>query len=107
MKLQQLLQQQSQSEEAVISIAPGSSSLTTDAYSPNPVQVSVGSTVTWTNDDSQPHTATSGENVTPDQRFDSDIMTPAATFEYTFTKAGVYLYFCLLHPNIVASPTIR
>ena len=98
--------QQSQSEEAVISIAPGSSSLTTDAYSPNPVQVSVGSTVTWTNDDSQPHTATSGENATPDQRFDSGIMTPAATFEYTFTEAGEYPYFCLLHPNMVGTVSV-
>src|SRR5918999_923427 len=43
-----------------VSIVSGSSSLTTDAYSPNPVQVSTGATVTWTNDDSQPHTATSG-----------------------------------------------
>ena len=101
-----MLQQQSQSEEAVISIAPGSSSLTTDAYSPNPVQVSVGSTVTWTNDDSQPHTATSGENATPDQRFDSGIMTPAATFEYTFTEAGEYPYFCLLHPNMLGTVSI-
>src|ERR687896_1068116 len=44
-----------------VSIVPGSSSLTTDAYQPNPVQVSTGATVTWTNDDAQPHTATSGE----------------------------------------------
>src|ERR687895_711716 len=34
-----------------VSIVPGSSSLTTDAYQPNPVQVGVGDTVTWTNDD--------------------------------------------------------
>src|SRR5215218_367317 len=40
-----------------VSIVPGSSTLTTDAFSPNPIQVSVGNTVTWTNDDSQPHTA--------------------------------------------------
>jgi plastocyanin len=53
--------------------------LTTDAYQPNPAQVSVGSAVTWTNDDAQPHTATSGENVTPDGNFDSGIMAPAAT----------------------------
>jgi plastocyanin len=34
-----------------VSIVPGSSSLTTDAYQPNPIQVSVGTTVTWTNND--------------------------------------------------------
>lgn len=62
--------------------------------------------MTWTNDDSQPHTATSGENATPDQRFDSGIMTPAATFEYTFTEAGEYPYFCLLHPNMLGTVSI-
>src|SRR5918994_3239568 len=35
-----------------VSIVPGSS-LTTDAFSPNPIQVSVGTTLTWTNDDAQ------------------------------------------------------
>jgi nitrite reductase (NO-forming) len=89
-----------------VSIVPGSSSLTTDAYQPNPVQVSTGATVTWTNDDSQPHTATSGENATPDQRFDSGIMAPAATFEHTFTEAGEYPYFCILHPNMVGTVSV-
>ena len=89
-----------------VSIVSGSSSLTTDAYSPNPVQASTGATVTWTNDDSQPHTATSGENATPDQRFDSGIMAPAATFEHTFTEAGEYPYFCLLHPNMVGTVSV-
>src|SRR5918998_1385777 len=89
-----------------VSIVSGSSSLTTDAYSPNPVQASTGATVTWTNDDSQPHTATSGENATPDQRFDSGIMAPAATFEHTFTEAGEYPYFCILHPNMVGTVSV-
>jgi plastocyanin len=89
-----------------VSIAPGSSSLTTDAFQPNPIQVGVGDTVTWTNDDSQPHTATSGEAVTPDGRFDSGIMAPAATFDFTFTEAGEYPYFCLLHPNMVGTVSV-
>jgi plastocyanin len=89
-----------------VSIVPGSSSLTTDAYQPNPLQVSVGTTVTWTNNDAQPHTATSGENVTPDGRFDSSILAPGATFEHTFTEAGEYPYFCLLHPNMVGTLSV-
>src|ERR671918_270612 len=84
-----------------VSIVPGSSSLTTDAFSPNPIQVSVGTTVTWTNDDAQPHTVNSGENATPSGLFDSPIMPPAGTFEHTFTEAGEYPYFCMLHPNMV------
>ena len=89
-----------------VSIVPGSSSLTTDAYQPNPVQVNTGATVTWTNDDAQPHTATSGENAQRDERFDSGIMPPAATFEHTFTEAGEYPYFCTLHPNMVGTVNV-
>jgi plastocyanin len=89
-----------------VSIVPGSSSLTDTAFQPNPVQVSVGSTVTWTNDDAQPHTATSGQNATPDGTFDSGIMAPGATFEHTFTEAGEFPYFCLLHPNMVGTVSV-
>ncbi len=89
-----------------VSIVPGSSTLTTDAFQPNPIQVSVGSTVTWTNNDAQPHTATSGQNATPDGRFDSSILAPSATFDHTFTEAGEYPYFCLLHPNMVGTVSV-
>jgi nitrite reductase (NO-forming) len=89
-----------------VSIAAGSSTLTDTAYQPNPAQVSVGGTVTWTNNDAQPHTATSGQNVTPDGKFDSGILAPAATFPFTFTQAGEYPYFCLLHPNMVGTVSV-
>jgi plastocyanin len=89
-----------------VSIAPGSSTLTTDAFSPNPIQVSVGTTVTWTNNDAQPHTVSSGENATPNGLFDSPIMAPKATFEHTFTEAGEFPYFCTLHPNMVGTVSV-
>jgi plastocyanin len=89
-----------------VSIVPGSSTLTTDAFSPNPIQVSVGTTVTWTNNDAQPHTVVSGENVTPSGLFTSPIIAPQATFEYTFTQAGEVPYFCTLHPNMVGTVSV-
>jgi plastocyanin len=89
-----------------VSIVPGASTLTTDAFSPNPIQVSVGTTVTWTNNDAQPHTVNSGENATPSGLFDSPIMPPAGTFEYTFTEAGEVQYFCILHPNMVGTVSV-
>src|SRR5215217_4157633 len=85
-----------------VSIVPGASTLTTDAFSPNPIQVSVGATVTWTNSDAEPHTVNAGEYATPSRLFDSYIP-PAGTFEHTFTEAGEYPYFCLLHPNMVGT----
>jgi plastocyanin len=94
-----------------VSIVPGSSSLTDTAYQPNPVQVSVGDTVTWTNDDTQPHTVTSGQNGQPDGKFDSSpnfnpLMAPGQTFEHTFTEAGQYPYYCALHPNMVGTVSV-
>ena len=100
---QQSSQQSQNDGEASVSIVGDSASLITDGYSPNPVQVSVGTTVTWTNDDAQPHTVTSGQNATPDGRFTSEILAPAATFDFTFTEAGKYPYFCVLHPNRVGT----
>ena len=47
-------------EEAIVMIPEGSSSLTDDAYRPNPIEVNTGDTVTWINDDLTSHTATSG-----------------------------------------------
>jgi plastocyanin len=90
-----------------VSIIPGSSTLTDTAYQPNPAQVSVGDTITWTNDDSTAHTVTSGQNGQSDGRFDSSIMAPQQTFEHTFTEGvGDYPYFCLLHPNMVGTVSV-
>jgi len=102
-------QQQEQHQNQTVSIVLGASSgLTNNAFQPNPIQVSVGATVTWTNDDSQPHTITSGVNGQPDGRFNSSpnfnpLLAPGQTFEHTFTEAGEYPYFCLLHPNMVGT----
>jgi plastocyanin len=94
-----------------VSITSGSSSKTDDAYDPNPVQAKVGDTVTWTNDDSTPHTVTSGSNGQPDGTFDSSpnlnpLMAPAQTFEHTFEEAGEFPYYCAIHPNMAGTVSI-
>ena len=94
-----------------VSIVSGASSLTDTAYSPNPIQVSVGTTVTWTNNDSQPHTVTSGSNGQPDNKFNSSpnftpLLNPGQTFSFTFTQAGEYPYYCMLHPNMVGTVSV-
>lgn len=89
-------------------VTSGSSSKTTDAYSPNPINANVGDTVTWTNRDSTPHTVTSGTAGAPDGKFDSSpgfnpLLAPQQTFSHTFTEAGEYPYYCGLHPNMVGT----
>ncbi|CAN5621017.1 hypothetical protein BH23THE1_BH23THE1_17560 [soil metagenome] len=96
-------------EKIQVSIVPGSSLLTDTAYEPNPVEIAVGQTVLWTNNDSAFHTVTSGEAGGPDagQIFDSGLAGPSAmiskgiTFEHTFNVAGEYPYYCILHPGMV------
>lgn len=104
-------QQQEQQQNQTVSIVPGSSTLAENAFQPDPVQVSIGETVTWINDDSQPHTVTSGSNGIPDNKFNSSpnfipLMTPSATFSHSFTEAGEYPYLCLLHSNMTGTVSV-
>ena len=72
-----------------------------DSFSPNPVEVKVGETVTWINDDSGRHTVTSKYGT-----FDSGMMGKGQSFSYTFDKAGEYQYFCEPHPNMVGTVVV-
>lgn len=87
---------------ASITIQPNSATLGDKAYVPNPAEVKVGESVTWTNDDSQIHTATSGTVGSEDSGsvFDSGILSPKATFDFTFDTAGEYDFYCTLHPQM-------
>jgi plastocyanin len=87
---------------ASITIQPNSATLGDKAYVPNPAEVKVGESVTWTNDDSQIHTATSGAVGGEDSGsvFDSGILSPKATFDFTFDTAGEYDFYCTLHPQM-------
>jgi plastocyanin len=88
-----------------VSIVLDASNLTTNAFSPNPIQVSVGTTVTWANNDAEVHTVNAGENAAPTGLFDFYIP-PGGTSEYTFTESGEYPYFCILHPNMVGTVVV-
>lgn len=87
---------------ASVMIQPNSATLGDKAYVPNPAEVKVGESVTWTNGDSQIHTATSGAVGAEDSGsvFDSSILSPEATFDFAFDTAGEYDYYCTLHPQM-------
>jgi len=80
----------------------GATSLTTTAYVPNPATVAVGGTVTWVNNDVDPHTTTSNSRV-----WDSSTMAPGASFSFTFRTAGSFPYVCLIHPNMVGTVVVQ
>jgi plastocyanin len=72
-----------------------------NSFSPNPVKVKVGETMTWINDDSGIHTVTSKDGV-----FDSGMMGKGQSFSFTFDKAGEYSYHCEPHPSMVGTVVV-
>lgn len=62
------------------------------AFNAAEVRVAVGGTVTWTNSDSQQHTATAAG------AFDTGTIEPGASASVTFDEAGTFAYFCAFHP---------
>jgi plastocyanin len=99
--------------EVIVRIPQGSSSLTDDAYAPNPVEVNIGDTVTWINDDLTSHTATSGTLSSGSTGMfggtdDSpEIIGPEGdTQSFTFDEAGEFEYYCTLHPSMVGTVVV-
>jgi len=77
-------------------------------YDPEIIDVTVGTTILWENVDSTMHTATSGNpDSGADGVFDSDILSTGDTFEFTFTDAGNYEYYCILHPWMVGTVNVE
>jgi plastocyanin len=70
--------------------------ITNYTFVPAKVTVHPGDKVTWTNQDSIPHTATALDG----KSFDSGTIDPNASWSFTFTKAGVYKYRCAIHPDM-------
>lgn len=65
------------------------------AFNPDTITITKGTTVTWTNKDSAPHTVTEINNA-----FSSDTMNEGQTYTYTFNEAGTFEYQCHIHPNM-------
>jgi amicyanin len=62
-------------------------------FSPSPLTVKVGATVTWANHDDMPHSV-----VFPTLKLKSPAMDTDDTFKHTFDQAGTFDYVCGLHP---------
>jgi plastocyanin len=72
------------------------------SFAPQTLTVPVGTTVTWTNRDDIPHTVVSTDGV-----FKSKVRDTDETFSYTFTKAGMYPYYCSIHPKMTGQVVVH
>jgi plastocyanin len=85
-----------------VSVTSGAEFKTTNAYAPNPVTISTGGTVTWTNNDNTTHTSTGN-----DGSWSSGNIAPGSSFSHTFNAAGTFQYHCSLHPGMVGTVTVQ
>src|SRR5215218_142809 len=69
-----------------------------NAFIPDQLNVAPGTTVTFVNRDSVPHTATSDNKL-----FDSGELAPGASYPVVFDGAGTVTYHCYLHPEMRGS----
>src|SRR5215208_5684083 len=70
------------------------------SFDPTQITIATGTTVSWSNEDSVPHTVTS-----TDGAFDSGIFDPGANFTWTFSQPGSFPYACQLHPQMQGTAT--
>lgn len=75
------------------------------AFAPADVTVPVGTAVTWTNQDSTLHTATSVQGAPA--AFDSGNLDSGKSYTYTFAAAGKYSYHCSIHSNMLGTVTVQ
>jgi plastocyanin len=73
------------------------------SYVPSPVNVKVGQSVAWHNNDSIGHTA-SGDSGS----FDSGFLGAGATSNpVTMSTAGTFTYHCQIHPGMVGTLNVQ
>ncbi|HEX9096950.1 MAG TPA: plastocyanin/azurin family copper-binding protein [Candidatus Dormibacteraeota bacterium] len=68
-------------------------------FSPTPIQITVGSTVTWTNTTAPTHTATSDTGAWST----GNIASGATSASISFPTAGTFTYHCAIHPSMTGS----
>lgn len=71
------------------------------SFSPASLTIKKGATVTWTNNDSNPHTVTADNN-----SFNSGTLNANSTFSYTFSTTGTFPYHCNFHSGMKASVVV-
>ena len=71
-------------------------------FMPMTLTVTAGSTVTWANQDEEPHTVTSDTGL-----FHSGALDTNESFSFKFDKPGTYHFTCSIHPRMVGTIVVQ
>ena len=72
------------------------------AFKPAQLNIPVGTTVLWYNNDSVPHTVTARDN-----SFESGSLSHGDSFNYTFEQSGTFEYHCQFHPSMLGKIVVE
>jgi plastocyanin len=81
--------------------APDTVRIVQFAFVPVSLEVSVGTRVSWVNDDPAPHTVTADAGA-----FDSGQLDPGGTFTVVLDRPGMFTYHCEIHPTMVGAVVV-
>jgi plastocyanin len=68
------------------------------AFNPAQLNIAPGTTVTFVNNDTEPHTATADSGL-----FDTGVLEPGYSFDVFLEGSGTVTYHCELHPDMQGS----
>ena len=85
-----------------INSAPVTVNIKNFSFSPQTLNIKIGTNVIWTNNDTVPHTITSDSG----NLLNSGNIAPGASFNQTFSSAGSINYHCNIHPMMKGSITV-
>ena len=90
--------------EAVVAAAasPGTVTIDNFAFAPATLTVTVGTIVTWKNEDDSPHRIGDKNGTFKSAALDTD-----DTFSHTFAAPGEYPYICTIHPYMVGKILVK
>ena len=71
-------------------------------FSPQDLEVEVGDTITWTNQDPFPHTVTA-----TGRGFDSALILPGRSWKLVVQTPGAFSYFCTLHQTMKGTIVVK
>jgi hypothetical protein len=81
-------------------VAPAAVDIHDYAFAPKTMTVPVGTTVTWSNHDTDSHTVTGSG-------LKSKSFGKGGTYSYTFAKSGTFSYSCSLHPQMKGTVAVQ
>lgn len=70
-------------------------------FDPAALNVAAGTTVSWTNNDTEPHTVTADDGL-----FDSGVIEPGQSYSTWLGGSGTVTYHCEIHPDMKGSVVV-